>query len=64
MLECSYVAVSAMTLLVGCQVEYPACKKSWFWRCYLKSRMVLLFWFQLTPVVLEKRPLNGCLSGM
>jgi len=26
----------------------------------LKSRLVLPFWFQLTQVVLEKRPLNGC----
>jgi len=26
----------------------------------VKSRMVLSFWYQLTQVVLEKRPLNGC----
>ena len=25
-----------------------------------KSRLVLPFWYQYTPVVLEKRPLNGC----
>ena len=25
-----------------------------------KSRLVLLFWYRLTQVVLEKRPLNGC----
>ena len=25
-----------------------------------KSRLVLLFWYQLTQVVLEERPLNGC----
>jgi len=25
-----------------------------------KSRLVLSFWYQLTWVVLEKRPLNGC----
>ena len=25
-----------------------------------KSRLVLPFWYQLTKVVLEKRPLNGC----
>jgi len=25
-----------------------------------KSRLVLLFWYRLTDVVLEKRPLNGC----
>jgi len=29
----------------------------------LKSRMVLPFWCQLTQVVLEKRPLNGCSSS-
>jgi len=28
-----------------------------------KSRLVLLFWFQLTQVVLEKRPLNRCSSS-
>jgi len=26
----------------------------------LESRMVLPFWYWLTQVVLEKRPLNGC----
>jgi len=29
----------------------------------LKFRMVLPFWYQLTQVVLEKSPLNGCLSA-
>ena len=29
----------------------------------LKSRMVLLFWYQFSCVVLEKRPLNGCSSS-
>jgi len=28
-----------------------------------KSRLVLLLWYQLTQVVLEKRPLNGCSSS-
>jgi len=28
--------------------------------CSLKSRLVLPFWYRLTQVVLEKRPLNGC----
>jgi len=28
----------------------------------VKSRMVLPFWCQLTQVVLEKKPLNGCVS--
>ena len=27
----------------------------------VKSRLVLHFWYQLTWVVLEKRPLNGCM---
>jgi len=26
----------------------------------VKSRLVLPFWYRLTPVVLEKKPLNGC----
>ena len=26
----------------------------------LKSRLILPFWYWLTQVVLEKRPLNGC----
>ena len=26
----------------------------------IKSRLVLPFWYRLTQVVLEKRPLNGC----
>jgi len=25
-----------------------------------KSRLVLPFWYRLTQVVLDKRPLNGC----
>ena len=25
-----------------------------------KSRLVIPFWYRLTHVVLEKRPLNGC----
>jgi len=29
----------------------------------VKSRLVLPFWYQLTQVVLEKRPLNGCSSS-
>jgi len=29
----------------------------------VKSRLVLLFWYRLTQVVLEKRPLNGCSSS-
>ena len=29
----------------------------------LKSRLVLPFWYRLTEVVLEKRPLNGCRSS-
>ena len=29
----------------------------------LKSKLVLFFWYRLTQVVLEKRPLNGCSSS-
>ena len=29
----------------------------------VKSRLVLPFWYRLTQVVLEKRPLNGCCSN-
>jgi len=28
-----------------------------------KSRLVLLFWYRLIQVVLERRPLNGCSSS-
>jgi len=28
-----------------------------------KSRLVLPFWYRLTQVVLEKRPLDGCSSS-
>ena len=30
----------------------------------VKSRLVLLFWYRLTQVVLEKRPLNGSSSSI
>ena len=30
----------------------------------VKSRLVLPFWYHLTQVVLEKRPLNGCSSSI
>ena len=30
----------------------------------VKSRLVLPFWYRLTQVVLEKRPLNGCSCGV
>ena len=31
--------------------------------CSIKSRLVLPFWYRLTQVVLETRPLNGCSNG-
>ena len=49
--------------LSGARCIWP----SWC-HCYLpslapvKSRLVLPFWYRLTQVVLEKRPLNGCSS--
>jgi len=65
-------AFSALTLLVGRQEGHPACKKTEWWglcHCHslslapVKSRLVLPFWYWLTQVVLEKRPLNGCSSS-
>ena len=68
-------AFSALTLLVGWQEGHPACKKRscgvlvWLsvWSkvhspslASVKSRLVLPFWYQLTWVVPEKGPLNGC----
>ena len=84
------LAFSALTLLVGRQEGYPACKKlsggvlawlslwskvqtciwpSWC-HCHLlslahvESRLVLPFWYQLTWVLLEKGPLNGCVFAL
>jgi len=28
--------------------------------CSVKSRLFLPFWYRLTPIVLDKGPLNGC----
>ena len=82
----TFLAFSALTLLVGRQEGHPACKKQsggvlawlsvwsevqtciWSSWCHchslflasVKSRLVLPFWYRLTQVVLEKRPLNGC----
>jgi len=64
------IAFSALTLLVRCQEEHLACK-NWVMRCWCGCLsgarcdclpMVLPFWYWLTQVVLEKRPLNGCSS--
>jgi len=46
--------------------EVQTCIWSSWWHCHslslasVKSRLVLPFWYRLTQVVLEKRPLNGC----
>jgi len=72
--DCS--AFSALTLLVGWQEGHPACKNWVVrcWRGYLSGARcrlayaqlmplpltVLPFWYRPTRVVLEKRPLNGC----
>ena len=83
-------AFSALTLLVGHQVEHPVCKNCDEMLVWLpvwsergadclhvvqlmplhrktpsslvssKSRLVLPFWYRLTQVVLQKKPLNGC----
>jgi len=54
-------------LLVGRQEGHPACKKLQLWGAGMvislasvKSRLVLPFWYQLTRVIPEKGPLNGC----
>jgi len=70
---------SALTLLVGRQEEHLACKKLGFGvvNCLergvdslpsslasFKSRLVLPFWYWLTEIALERRPLNGCGSNI
>ena len=48
--------------------EVQTCIWSSWYHCHslslapVKSRLVLPFWYRLTQVVLEKRPLNGCSS--
>jgi len=32
--------------------------------CSVKSRLVLPFWYQLTRVVPEKGPINGCVCAL
>ena len=41
----------------------PLCPKTPSSLASFKSRLVLPFWYLLTPVVLENRPLNGCNSS-
>ena len=60
-------AFGALTLLLGRQEGYPACKKlsggilAWLCHCHslslasVKSRLVLTFWYRLTQVVREKQ---------
>jgi len=43
-----------MVQLMPLHPETPSCLASF------KSKLVLPFWYRLTQVVLEKRPLNGC----
>jgi len=45
--------------MVQSMPPHPKTPSSLAW---FKSRLVLPFWYQLTQVVLEKRPLNGCSS--
>ena len=58
-------------LSVWSKVQIVCIWSTWY-HCHLKtssslalfqSRLILLFWYQLTQVVLEKRPLNGCSSS-
>ena len=41
----------------------PMCPKTTASLALFKSRLVLSFWYRLTQVVQEKRPLNGCSSS-
>jgi len=44
-----------------CRLAYgPADATATHCLASVKSRLVLPFWYRLTQVVLEKRPLNGC----
>jgi len=46
---------------VRCRVAYgPADATPTHSLAPVKSRLVLPFWYRLTQVVLEKRPLSGC----
>ena len=57
----SNVAFSAFMLLVGQQEGRPACKKTEWWGAGMVIYLELSAdWYQLTRVVPEKRPLNGC----
>ena len=58
-------------LSVWSEVQLVYIWSSW-WYCHtrtpsslalFKSRLILRFWYRLTPVALEKRPLNGCSSS-
>jgi len=49
-LQCSIIAFSALTLLVGRQERHPTCKKNWvvrYWRGYLSG--VRCKWFAYGP---------------
>jgi len=46
-----------MVQLMPLLPKTPSCSASF------KSRLVLPFWYELTQVVLEKRPLNGFSSS-
>jgi len=67
------MSFSALMLMVGRQDGHPACKKTEWWgagvviclergavSCFSKIRLVLPSWYQLTRVVPDKGPLNGC----
>ena len=41
----------------------PLHPKTWSSLVTFKSRLVVPFWYRLSPVVLEKMPLNGCSSS-
>jgi len=49
--------VQIVCIWSSCQPKTPSSLATF------KSRLVLPFWYRLTQVVLEKRPLNGCSSS-
>ena len=60
---CGYLSGARCRLFAYGPADATASKKTPSSLASLKSRLVLPFWYQLTEVVLEKRPLNGCSSS-
>jgi len=59
---CGYQSGARCRLFAYCPVDAAAFQTQSS-LASVKSRLVLTFWYQLTQLVLEKRPLNGCSSS-